>query len=185
MKNKIIIGLSISLMVCLIIIFFNFKSQNNLSDKNDKLLQEYEIKEEIFIKKIENRDKQIKELNKTEPKTEKEIIYKKIVEKDTELLNECQNQKELLKNQLEKTNEQYKKQINKNSGISLYTMAGISNLNGYLDSYNLNDLNVDLIVGIDYHKYFLNNRFSLDTGIYVKPYEQVGFGLKLGVTVNF
>lgn len=176
-------------MVCLIIIFLQFffprKKTNKLIKYNDNYIADYDYKKKYDAKKLKDRLEAIKKANKIKDDREKAKEYKEIIDNDTDLINDCMEEKEELRDQLEKTNNQLKKQVGKNFGFSFYSMAGISNIDGYLDTYNVNDLHIDLILGVDYHKYFFNNRFSLDVGMYVKPYEEVGFGGKLGFTINF
>lgn len=74
------------------------------------------------------------------------------------------------------------------NAIEFYVMPGISGLTNFMDTYKLN---VDMIIGLDYVRYFLNDNIGLITGGWVKvellsadEVRDIGLGLKLGGVVK-
>lgn len=93
----------------------------------------------------------------------------------------CVSQLEVVNGQLIKTNNTLK-QLNKSNEIDLYVMAGLSGLNKYFET---NQINYDVIVGIDYTRLFLFNRIGLTVGGWVKIYDDIGLGIKIGGQFKF
>ncbi len=93
----------------------------------------------------------------------------------------CVSQLEVVNGQLIKTNKALK-QLNKSNEIDFYVMSGLSGLNKYFET---NKINYDIIVGIDYTRLFIFNRLGLIIGGWVKVYDDVGIGIKLGGKFRF
>ena len=89
----------------------------------------------------------------------------------------CIDQLGKTNNQLIKTNKALKV-LSRTNAIQFYVMGGLSGLNEYLETQKIN---IDLIFGIDYIKYFLNNRVGLSAGGWVKVYDDIGIGGKFGL----
>jgi len=104
-------------------------------------------------------EKLLNELNNAIENTEHEIKISE--EKDNIIL------------EYEKLIAKYKKAQNK-YGIGLSAYVGLTK-----------ELRVDSFVSCDIYFHFFNNHVSLVPGFYVKIYDKIGGGLKLGLAVNF
>lgn len=104
-------------------------------------------------------EKLLNELNIALENTEKEIKISE--EKDNIIL------------EYEKLISKYKKVQNK-YGIGLSAYIGLTKT-----------LEIDSFVSCDIYFHFFNNHISFVPGFYVKIYDEIGGGLKLGLAVNF
>jgi peptidoglycan hydrolase CwlO-like protein len=180
-KNIIIIilGILLSISISIIIITsISFKKRiTNLTKNNDDILIQYEKKEKELTNKLEDRKQKIEKLEKTKPKTEKEIIYKKIIKEDTEIINNCIKEKKILKNQLEKTNNTLKNIKYSKNSLSFFTLAGLDR-----------DFEFDIYSGFIYQRalYTSNNfNFFLGGGGAVKIYQKTGGAILFQFSIQF
>ena len=153
------------------------------------------IKVKKYEKTLKNTQKQLKTIKKEKNDLEKilegkpitKTILKKIPCKDKDeiiikqdsIIKQQENVINNLNNDLIDCNKFLKSK--KHFGFSIYTMGGISGIDKYLET---NKINIDVMIGVNLHHYFLNDRISFDYGLYVKPYNSVGFGGLIGFTIR-
>ncbi len=208
MKRIIIeIGSLIIIVIIVLIIFFGiskfYKKQiTALEKKNNEVIQTTTTIIEEQKEKIKATEKErdyyknnVKIVTKIElvkmPSEEKDKLVLTLQDDKLHLLalldvilrdwSNCVYQLEVVNGQLIKTNKVLK-QLNKSNEIDFYVMAGISGLNKYFET---NQINYEVIAGIDYIRLFILNRIGLTAGVWVKIYDDVGLGLKLGGVYRF
>jgi hypothetical protein len=157
---SVLLFLSLSSLV--LTVFIQRKSTNKLVIANDTKI--IELKHDL-----KTRDAEIENL-KNNPKItveEKVVIQEKIIEADTELI-------ENLSFRLDKTNEALKKRFIPKHSLSAFALVGLDNT-----------LNYDLYVGVLYRRYFLEGRMFIGGGAFVKPRENIGGGISLEIGMTF
>jgi hypothetical protein len=104
------------------------------------------------------------------------------LEKTTnEILKEKDNRIIELENQLIKNSKMLNK-INRPFGFGIYAMGGFTDILSY---NSFDDISFDLIIGMDVVLSFLNNRIIFLTGPYIKPFEDLGIGVKAEMIFMF
>lgn len=197
-KIFIILGslILIALIIFCIINYYNIKI-SKLEKQNENIINNSIILMAKYEKDFANKSKELEKL-KAENKilTRKQLEKIPCEEKDNIILSlqddkkyliglssflllsnqEIMGQWKFTSNQLNKSNEMLKR-LTKRNEIDFYIMSGVSNLNNYLTT---NKINIDFIVGVDYTRYFFNT-LGLSIGGYVKVYDNIGIGAKLGL----
>lgn len=174
-----IIILSNVILVLLIIIFgiiiFNVRSSNLLKKQTQEFLYNYDLVESEYLKQIKNRDEWRKDFK---AETEREKMLLDIIDEDTKLLNECQDQKDKLKKELEIILSQIS---SKKNNIELYVLAGGS-------GEDIVDIEPDVYVGIKYNRTLVQTKkvdFYLGGGVAVKIYQNKGMAGTFQLGVRF
>lgn len=184
MKKTIIILSILCFLLLSFIVLENIwfvKKTKRITEKANNILLKYNIKEPLYTQQFENRNKQVDELNNMIYNEDKEKVYKTIINKDTELLNECQNQKEILKISLEKTIEELENINKKKNELVLFMIAGIS----ITKQYNIVP---DIYVGLEYNRTLYSGKkidFALGGGAAVKIYQDIGVAIKLNGIITY
>lgn len=192
MLKKIIINISVAGFIILLLLIIGYLFFNNLREK--KIRKQVEGVLELAANYIAEKNKRIEELESTPTLTIKEFIKIPCDKKDEEyskLYDKCEGYKselniafqtiDLLNETLKKSYELSKEM---DFGISPYVMFGIGNLKDYiLSKVDLPDFN--LTIGIDFIKYFFENRLALIAGPYVTIIQDIEVGAKLGFLISF
>jgi hypothetical protein len=163
------------------------KYEQQISDKNNELNKlkkeaKYYTQKELDDKSNEEKDIII---NKLQNKYKALLLsYEGLLFEHNELLeayNICNIQLKETVAQLEKTNKALSK-VKKPFGFGFDVSGGLSGFNNYGQD---NFLKADLTIGGHAVFNLFNNRISLMPGGYIKPYDDLGFGVKFGFNINF
>jgi hypothetical protein len=169
--------------------------QHFSSKKRLERIAQYEIVIDNVKKYMKERDEKIAELEKIKTKTVIEFVqlpcekkddeYKKLNEKYIELEKISKGDKKQLEALSTSLNDCKKlKDTLLDFGINFHAMIGVGGLKKYVEN-NLNPVDINLTIGIDYIKYFFDNRLGLMIGGYVTPLQDIEVGINLGMIINF
>lgn len=154
---------------------------------NSQLLMGIDYKKRIE-KAMEERQKQVEIINETIKLIENKELAKKLQKqfndlenKTNEIFQEKDHRITVLENQLTKTSKMLN-EINRPFGFGIYAMGGFTDILSY---NTFEDISFDLVIGMDVALSFFNNRIIFLVGPYIKPFEDLGIGVKAEMIFMF
>ena len=174
--------------------YITIKTAEKVAKETKIKMIEWEKREKELEMQLAQKDSDLRkevDLNKLTVKEKDNLIvkYKNEIKKQDKIIKEYQDLskekgdtiKEDVLPKLEETTEALK-QDTLNYGFAFYVMPGIRGIKSYITENQ--PIDFMLIVGIDYIKYFLDNRLGLSVGGWIQPITDIDFGLKLGLVIN-